>query len=222
MLLRKAHVTNFKIVEDSREFSLDRVTCLVGKNESGKTALLEALYRLNPYYNEDSRYDRVEEYPRRYLTDYDERHEGEGARVITTHWELEDSDVTNVEAVLGKDCLKSRDVTVYKKYDEAATTWIVPIDESKIVSNLIGAAGLHTEEAEPAREHKTVAGLKQYLDGKAATNSEREKKIVEAISKFRDGSPGKAAIDALSMPKFLSFADYDIMTGNVALDDLLR
>ena len=44
MQLRKARVTNFKIAEDSTEFTLDRVTCLVGKNESGKTALLEALY----------------------------------------------------------------------------------------------------------------------------------------------------------------------------------
>ena len=49
MLLRKARVTNFKIVEDSNEFMLDRVTCLIGKNESGKTAILDALHRLNPY-----------------------------------------------------------------------------------------------------------------------------------------------------------------------------
>ena len=41
--------------------------------------MLDALYRLNPYYDEDSGYDKVEEYPRRYFTDYDERHEGEAA-----------------------------------------------------------------------------------------------------------------------------------------------
>lgn len=222
MLLRKAHVANFKIVEDSKEFTLDRVTCLVGKNESGKTALLEALYRLNPYYDEDAGYNKVEEYPRRFLSDYDERHEGEAARVVTTHWELEDSDVVSVESVLGKGCLKSRDVVIHKKYDEKGTTWSVPLDEPKVVSNLIDGAQLHTEEAEPARDHKTIATLKKYLDGKAATNSEREKRIAEAIAKFRDGSPYKAAIDALSMPKFVSFADYDIMTGNVAIDDLLR
>jgi predicted ATP-dependent endonuclease of OLD family len=43
MQLRKARVTNFKIVEDSNEFTVDRVTCLIGKNESGKTALLDAI-----------------------------------------------------------------------------------------------------------------------------------------------------------------------------------
>src|SRR5438552_10983790 len=144
MQLRKARVTNFKIVEDSNEFTLDRVTCLVGKNESGKTALLEALYRLNPYYDDDSEYDKVEEYPRRYFTDYGERHEGEAARVVTTHWELEDSDVAAVESLLGKGCLKSREVLVHKKYDDKTRVWTVPIDEPTVVSHLIENAELHT------------------------------------------------------------------------------
>jgi len=222
MLLRKAHVTNFKIIEDSGEFTLDRVTCLVGKNESGKTALLEALYRLNPYDSEDNTYDKVEEYPRRYLTDYDERHPDGKALVIVTHWELEESDVVKIEAVLGKGCLLSRDVIVSKGYDEKSTRWVVHLDEAKVVLNLINAADLHTEEATPAREHKKVSDLDRYLKGKAETNSEREKKIIEAIGGFRDRHAVLAAIDALSMPKFLSFADYDIMTGNVAIDDLLR
>jgi predicted ATPase len=222
MQLRKAQITNFKIVEDSNEFTLDRVTCLVGKNESGKTALLEALYRLNPYYVEHSGYDKVEEYPRRYLTDYDERHQGEDARVVTTHWELEDSDVKSLERMLGEGCLKSRDLVVYKKYNEKNSVWVIPLDEPRVVSTLIDRAKLHTEEAEPAREHKTVASLQKYLVGKAANNSEREDEIVQAIGKFRDGSPYKAAMDVLNMPKFLSFADYDIMSGNVAIEDLLR
>src|SRR5437764_616798 len=146
MQLRKAHVTNFKIVEDSKEFSLDRVTCLVGKNESGKTALLEALYRLNPYYAEDNCYNKVEEYPRRFLSDYDERHAGDNARVITTHWELEDADVGSLEAVLGRGCVKSKDLVIYKRYGDKNTIWTVLLDERKIVTNLIDGAGLHTEE----------------------------------------------------------------------------
>ncbi len=48
MILKSVRIENFKCVEDSKEFSLDPVTCLVGKNEAGKTALLQALYKLNP------------------------------------------------------------------------------------------------------------------------------------------------------------------------------
>ena len=44
MKLIKARVKNFKSIQDSTEFDIDdRITCLVGKNQAGKTALLEAL-----------------------------------------------------------------------------------------------------------------------------------------------------------------------------------
>ena len=44
MKLTKARVKNFKSIQDSTEFDIDdRITCLVGKNQAGKTALLEAL-----------------------------------------------------------------------------------------------------------------------------------------------------------------------------------
>ncbi len=41
-------VQNFRNVDDSGWIDLDRVTALVGKNESGKTALLQALHKFNP------------------------------------------------------------------------------------------------------------------------------------------------------------------------------
>ncbi len=37
MILKLAKVENFKCIEDSNEFSVEQVTCLIGKNESGKT-----------------------------------------------------------------------------------------------------------------------------------------------------------------------------------------
>lgn len=49
MKLRKARVQNFRSVEDSGEFEVSNMTCLVGKNEAGKTAILQALQGLRPY-----------------------------------------------------------------------------------------------------------------------------------------------------------------------------
>ena len=48
MILESARVENFKCIDDSTEFSIRSLTALVGKNESGKTALLKALYRDQP------------------------------------------------------------------------------------------------------------------------------------------------------------------------------
>ena len=49
MILKTVLIQKFRSIENSGivRFEPD-VTCLVGKNESGKTAFLEALYQANP------------------------------------------------------------------------------------------------------------------------------------------------------------------------------
>ena len=42
-------VRKYRNIQDSGEVELlDRLTCIVGKNQAGKTALLQALHRFNP------------------------------------------------------------------------------------------------------------------------------------------------------------------------------
>ena len=49
MKLTKVRIENFKSIQDSTEFDIDdKITCLIGKNQAGKTALLEALNQFNP------------------------------------------------------------------------------------------------------------------------------------------------------------------------------
>jgi len=64
MKLTKVHVREFKSIRDSNPFEIGNVTCLVGKNEAGKTAILEALYRLNPIIPEHAKFEVTEDYPR--------------------------------------------------------------------------------------------------------------------------------------------------------------
>ena len=62
-------VQNFRNVEDSGWIELDQVTAFVGRNESGKTALLKALHKFNPA--SDEPYNPQKEFPRdRYTRDY--------------------------------------------------------------------------------------------------------------------------------------------------------
>jgi len=69
MFLKAAHVRQYKSVTDSGPVEFEReVSCLVGKNESGKTAFLEALYRLNPLpTGHPQGFDGLRDYPRRTL-----------------------------------------------------------------------------------------------------------------------------------------------------------
>src|SRR5437870_536931 len=89
MKLVTVQVKNFRCIEDTTPFSLGQVTCLVGKNESGKTAILQALARLNPFDANRQSYDKLRDYPRRYLAEYAARHPDGEAEILVTQWALE-------------------------------------------------------------------------------------------------------------------------------------
>ena len=71
MRLTHVRITDFQSIHDSTEFAIGDITCLVGKNEAGKTALLKALYRLNPVIEADGAFDPTDDYPRGTLVDYE-------------------------------------------------------------------------------------------------------------------------------------------------------
>lgn len=88
MRLTKVHIQNYRSVEDSEEFTIGDVTCLVGKNEAGKTAILNALHQLRPYGEIETEYDKVIDYPRRFRAEYKQRHGGNEALVCRSEWTL--------------------------------------------------------------------------------------------------------------------------------------
>src|SRR6266446_8325715 len=114
MILRTAKIENYKCVRDSNEFTIDeKVTCLVGKNESGKTAILQALAKLNPVDTTDAEFDELE-YPRHKLNEYQES--DESADALTTTWELDPEDVSELEKIIGPAATAIAGVTISKGY----------------------------------------------------------------------------------------------------------
>jgi predicted ATP-dependent endonuclease of OLD family len=64
MRLIKARVTGYRSIIDSGEFNIDKLkTILVGPNEAGKTAILQALQKLNPP-QDVKLFDPLRDYPR--------------------------------------------------------------------------------------------------------------------------------------------------------------
>ena len=63
MKLTKFRIRKYRNVQDSGEVVVnDNLTCIVGKNQSGKTAILRALHRFNP--REPDPYNIVKDWPR--------------------------------------------------------------------------------------------------------------------------------------------------------------
>lgn len=221
MRLTHATVTNFKSIEDSGEFSIGDVTCLVGKNEAGKTALLQALHRLNP--DEGSGvFEKEASYPRRHLSEYDERHPKHPAQVLKTTWQLSNEEVESLKKLLGPNGLIGTSVTVSKYYDAKTTNWAVPTEEAATTEYLIANSGLHAEEQAALSTIKTVDALKKYLDALGTNASERHKALSQHLAtNFKRGTANTACIDHLQLPTFFYFSSYDRMAGQVALEQML-
>lgn len=219
--LRQVRIQNYKSIEDSGEFSIGDLTCLAGKNESGKTAILQALRRLNPVEASERSFNHTMEFPRSRLH---EAGDGAGQRVLTTTWDLGDSDVAAVEAVLGSGTLSSRSIVVVKAYGQAGSNWTVQLDEGNVIAGLVAKGeDLTAPATERVNKQTTVAGLRAMVaqQGDKATNGER--RLIALADEWRDGKPNLAAIDVLHelMPKFLYFSTYEAMPGRVAVEDLI-
>ncbi|WP_396127358.1 AAA family ATPase [Acidicapsa acidisoli] len=118
MKLTSVRVENFKSILDSNEVAIQSdVTCIVGKNESGKSAFLNALYRLRPV-NASAKFEVKKQYP----AWLDKRHRREGkvldeAEPIHAEFLLSESETKSIAFKYGQGTLKSTSIVVSKSYN---------------------------------------------------------------------------------------------------------
>jgi len=220
MKLVRARVQNFKSIDDSGWVDLNEVTCLVGKNESGKTAWVQALAKLNPIAGQPSRFDFELEYPRKHLQRYKRTHEDDPAVVVTGQFELTDDEVAAIEETFGAGALRGRTVTLAKSYSNS-TTWSIPRDEAAIIKHLVAGAELPAATARELAALTRVYELRQRLTA-LGDDPPQAAELLEVISGWRGSSVANAIADALrpGMPHFFYFDDYSVMRGRIAIGAL--
>lgn len=228
MILKTIRVTNFKCINDSREFRIDpQVTCLVGKNESGKTALLQAIERLNSIEHNNNRFE-ILEYPSSRMLEYKRRSKTSPENVVHSTWELDADDVAAIEDELGAGCVLSRTVTVCKGYYDGMQIGI-EIDDAVALTSLLDSHELHTEERAEFQNAATLEGIRSLLEekgtGKKSSRSPREEALLESIndSAWKQASEFNAVARGMvlrRMPRMVYFSEYLRMPGQVSLSQI--
>lgn len=118
MKLETFRIKEFQSILDTTTIRVGDVTCLVGKNESGKTAVLKALYRLNPYVESDGTFDVTDDYPRRLVAQYKRTtkdNSRDPATVIEGVYRLSTEDSAAVESAIPDHGLQLDDLEVVLK-----------------------------------------------------------------------------------------------------------
>ena len=219
MRLLNAHITNYRSIENAGRFDVDpAVTCLVGKNEAGKTAVLQALYRLNPV-ERKAVFDETLDFPAKRSRQRRQSPEGRLLPVVVAEFELTDGELEKVEDELGRGALRSKTFTLTRGYRTGGTCDI-PIDEAAIIAHLVDQLDPTTKEAvgSAASVEALVEAMSAQVELPNAATA-----LLEWV-KANGGTGSQLALAQVlpMMPRFVYFEDYDSMPGKVAIPDLLK
>ena len=227
MKLREFTVREFRSIWDSGPIQVDDlVTCLVGKNESGKTALLTALYRTNPIIPEDSGFDPTYDYPKREVEDYRfavENKERPEAVVVDCLYELGAKDKAAVARVFGTKVLKSDTFRRKTYYGKRRSVFHLVVNDqaarNHLASNSAFPDGLR-ETLEAATDWEAFEKALNDAEANDAINACKE--LVKKVTKNDLSYYIFDSLLWLSAPKFLYFDEYYQMKGRDNLDALIQ
>lgn len=220
MKLTKVRVQNYRSVEDREEFEIGDLTCLVGKNEAGKTALLSAMRGLKP--SQSFEFDETIDYPRRFSTRFDDRHPDGTAEVIRAWWRLEDADKVAVEKRFGAAVLKGDTFQSHFgfRYD-SGRAWEIEIDGAKVLENMLSKHALDATERNVLHGVSNGPAADKALSG-LANRSPKQEALLQDIRQCRESNFTKGVIDVLSarQPKFFFTSHFERMSGMVSIQEL--
>jgi len=221
--LKSVRIRNYRSIDDSGVVPIDDVTCLVGKNESGKTAFLHALHLLNPLnpIRGKVRYDDVMDFPSRRFSAYRKTREQEPADVVTAVFELSDNELRIIESDLGVGILKSREVTVVKGY-EGRRRYKSAYVADRAITHL--TSGIEGDDADK-QAIKAAATMPELMEALLAVKEPDPSvaALTSRLESWHDLSLGVYLVDNYFeqwLPRFFYFSDYSTMRGRVSLPDL--
>jgi len=199
---------------------------LVGKNEAGKSALLKALYKLNPVVAAEGNFDVTTDYPRMDVEDY--RHAVEfGKRKVSVPIEacyvLDADEINAITEKFGESCITDREITFAKDYNNKLT-YSFRADTPKGLEHLIGKADLSDQTKEALKgAPMTADGLTAILQAQEQTAEVTRLLAVLADVKKHNVS-GYIYVHVLAprRPKYLYFDEYYQLTGHENIDALMQ
>ena len=199
---------------------------MVGKNEAGKTALLKALYRLNPIVEGEGHFDTTDDYPRRSVNDYEDdvtAGNREPATVVKATYRLDPNDVQAVIEVFGSECVESDSpcLTLSKGYSNDIPYSAIEVNADVALRHLVETSGLPMPLAEEVQSSSKIEEMVQKLAG--AEQTEAVQSLTPKLQQISEQGVSRFIYNTIlrdHIPKFLYFDEYYQLKGQDNLDAL--
>lgn len=234
MILKSVQISHFRHILDSSKVDIQPdVTCLVGKNESGKTAFLEALRRLKPAQG-DVGFEINKHYPAWLV----KKHRREGRDIDKTcpvicTFELEENDVKAIEKVFGKGVVISREFSLARRYANTRV-YGYNVNQRRAIENIVKSLDLPKEVADAAISAGSFDSIVEAMDEFMSADQEdnRDDEIENACESVKEivgklipeGQTFSGVIMSIlwsCVPKFFFYSDYSRLPGKVRIKELL-
>lgn len=236
VLLKSVRVQMFRNFVDSGEVLLDpQVTALVGKNESGKTALLQALRCLRPARGE-WKLSLHDDYPRWLLKEHELDGALDDARPVAVAFELTEKEFDDLTTKYGQGSVLSRELTIDLDY-AGRRLFSVKVDERAAV--LAYLASCDDDVAAAVRDASTIVDLRQALKAQITAGEPDPDASMPGnpalLDRLRAAATGldqlippagdlqDAVINDLDdlIPLFFYFSEYDFLPGRANKSKLI-
>jgi hypothetical protein len=221
--LKSVRIQNYRSIDDSGVVPIADITCLVGKNESGKTAFLHALHLLNPLNPIRGKmgFDDVMDFPSRRFSAYRKVRDESPADVVTAVFELSDSELKIIEQDLGHGVLRSPEIVVVRGYG-GHCRYKAEYAARKAIDHLISGIEMTASDQEAVAAASTITDLADALRAIPDPHSS-VRDLIARIESWREPSLGVYLLDNYFegwLPRFFYFSEYSTMRGRVSLPDL--
>lgn len=221
MKLRNVRVQKYQNIVDSGDVEIDEdITCLVGKNESGKTAFLQALHKLNPHHS--SEFKDLYQYPR-WKFKFDERKgKVNSDPVISAKFDLEEHEIIFLEEEFGDNVINSKQLTVSKFYNNT-TKYELDVDELQVLINKVLTLSEESQLRKATSKKKSLNSFKEaWIEAWSKVDSPSDKE--NEINNFLNTSLSEKLEEILSsyLSTIFYFGEYSRLPGRIKLEDFLR
>lgn len=225
MKLKSVVINKYKsfLVEQKVEIE-ENITRLVGKNESGKTAFLEALAKFNYFEDDpDFKFNDTFDFPKNEWKNFQKS--GEDIEVVKCTFVLDENLLSEIEKELGSEVFKTKEFSLSIKYKGDRTFSNVIVNEEKFIANFLDRYELDNDLKIELAKSKNVRELLDMCKGKV----QEVGKLLNDLNEFVKGSydwsnlvEGYIAKKYLSpnIPKFWYFDEYLTLPSKININKL--
>ncbi|GFM87973.1 hypothetical protein PSCICO_33720 [Pseudomonas cichorii] len=229
ILLKAVKVHKYKSIQATQEVDIDeKVTTVVGMNESGKTSFLTCLAKTN-YFSEDKDFvfDAVHDYPRSEYIDY--QHTGEPGQAVTCTYVVSDELAGMIADDVGVKSFTEKEFKVTYNYDGAVNLYEgVSGDISEFISHSVEALELSSETLGAIKKIKKLTELSDIQGGDQDAGLETLKARIKLILDSSFNSSWRGELGAYiachwlkpRLPKYWYFDEYYPLSGEINISQL--